>query len=198
MIIGGIDQGTISPAFGLLDMGGRRPRVIHHACLDLSTFGPVKLRKTPKVKRQRVERSLDFLGEEMRKAQALGMNHVVIEDPRGAINGLRRAGITSHNATNLQLEQLHRLTERAKGMGLVVVLVEPLRVVRVLGLRLPPAPPGAGSAWQHKRRAAKKAQTQTFVRVVLGAVGLSEDESDAVAHAFVGAAMVRAMAGLLR
>lgn len=195
MLIGGIDQGTISPAFGLLDLSGQRPRVVHHACLDLSTFGPPKLRKTRKVIAERVEAALDFVGDEMRKAQALGMTHVAIEDTRTAINGLRRAGITNHRATSLQLEQLHRLTERAKGLGLLVVLVEPRFVVSCLGLRLPSASKGvargSASAWQHKRRAAKKEQTANFVRLVLGASGLSEDENDALAHAFVGAILGR-------
>lgn len=194
MIIGGIDPSTVSPAFGLLDMSGRRPRVLHHACV---AHPPIpKSAQRGKVVAARMELVIDWLSSQMREAQGRGMTQVAIEDPRKAITGLVVLGITSHGASNTQLEFFHRLTERAKGMGLVVVHVEPKDVVRHLRLSLPKAPPKASpaarAANQRLRRDAKKKQTANFVRLVMGVEGLAEDENDALAHAFVGAAAGRA------
>lgn len=195
MIIGGIDQSTTSPAFGLLDMSDRRPRVMGHANLKLKPIPKSAFRA--KHKANRMNDVVDWLSAQMRDAMGKGMTHVAIEDPRKTITGLSVIGITNHGAANTQLELFHRLTERARGMGLDVVHVEPKQVVRHLRLSLPKAPPRASTAVraanQKLRRDAKKQQTANFVRLVMGREGLSEDENDALAHAFVGAMMGRAV-----
>lgn len=185
MIVIGLDQGTVCPAVALLNAAQRKPTLIHHANANLRTFGAPATRGTRAGKQARVEESMRFLVEQLRKALTeFGATHAAIEDPRTAITGLRRAGITNHDATNLQLELFHRLTQSARDMGYTVAHVEPRAVIAHLGLRLPPAAKGSTKAQREKhqkdRRAAKKMQTANFVKRVLGIDGLTEDEFDAV------------------
>lgn len=191
MIVVGLDQGTVCPAVAVIDTTPRRPALLRHAHANLRTFGAPATRGTRAGKQARVEESRRFLVDELRHARTqFGATHAAIEDPRKAITGLRHIGITNHDATNLQLELFHRLTQSAGDMGYVVVHVEPRAVVSHLGLQLPTVRKGASkaeqSAHQKARREAKKTQTANFVRRVLGIDGLTEDEFDAVACAFVG------------
>ncbi len=171
MIILGIDLGTIRPSVATVDVSESRPAAIVRS----GNFRKCDKRVRPDV-------AMAWLRQEVAGFAHAGGKHAFLEDSTTTGFGKTQRRVTNHRTMSLLTAQLHRLTEYAVGLGILVEHIAPRIVGSTLGFGSYPK-----TLTESQRRTEKKRRAKRWCEIHVDVeTKLTSDDADAITVAFAG------------